>query len=79
LIEKFTRRGDKVVDYEFTVIDPKAYTDKLTAVVAMFQTEDEIFEYACHEGNYGMINILQGQRVEDGTWDYENSRAIQPQ
>ncbi|TFH75420.1 hypothetical protein E3V39_04705 [Gammaproteobacteria bacterium LSUCC0112] len=79
LIERFTRRGDKVVDYEFTVIDPKAYTDKLTAVVAMFQTEDEIFEYACHEGNYGMVNILQGQRVEDGTWDYENNRAIQPQ
>jgi len=79
LIEKFTRRADNVVDYEFTVIDPKAYTDKITAVVAMFQTEDEIFEYACHEGNYGMINILQGQRVEDGTWDYENNRAMLPQ
>lgn len=76
LIEKFTRRSDSVVDYEFTVIDPLAYEDKLTAVVAMFQTEDEIFEYACHEGNYGMVNILQGQRVEDGTWDYDNNRAI---
>ena len=76
LIEKFTRRSDSVVDYEFTVIDPLAYEDKLTAVVAMFQTEDEIFEYACHEGNYGMVNILQGARVEEGTWDYENHRAI---
>lgn len=76
LIEKFTRRSDSVVDYEFTVIDPLAYEDKLTAVVAMFQTDDEIFEYACHEGNYGMVNILQGQRVEDGTWDYDNNRAI---
>ena len=65
-----------MVDYEFTVIDPLAYEDKLTAVVAMFQTDDEIFEYACHEGNYGMVNILQGQRVEDGTWDYDNNRAI---
>ncbi|MDO8907942.1 MAG: hypothetical protein Q7W55_05505 [Pseudohongiella sp.] len=79
LIEKFTRRADNVVDYEFTVIDPKAFTDKITAVVAMFKTDDEIFEYACHEGNYGMINILQGQRVEDGTWDYENSRATRVQ
>lgn len=79
LIERFTRRADNVVDYEFTVIDPKAFTDKITAVVPMFQTEDEIFEYACHEGNYGMVNILQGQRVEDGTWDYENNRAMLPQ
>jgi len=45
----------------------------------MFKTEDPIFEYACHEGNYGMINILQGQRVEDGTWDYENNRAVRAQ
>lgn len=76
LVEKFTRRGADVVDYEFTVIDPKAFTDKITGVVPMFRGEGEMFEYACHEGNYGMINILQGQRVEDGTWDYENSRAI---
>jgi hypothetical protein len=79
LIERFTRRADNVVDYEFTVIDPKAFTDKVTAVVPMFKTEDPIFEYACHEGNYGMINILQGQRVEDGTWDYENNRAVRAQ
>jgi hypothetical protein len=76
LIERFTRRGPEVVDYEFTVIDPKAYTDKITGVVPMFRAEGEMFEYACHEGNYGMVNILQGQRVEDGTWDYENNRAI---
>jgi len=76
LIEKFTRRGPDVVDYEFTVIDPKAFTDKITGVVPMFRADGEMFEYACHEGNYGMVNILQGQRVEDGTWDYENNRAI---
>lgn len=79
LIEKFTRRADNIVEYEFTVIDPKAFTDKVTAVVPMVKTEDPIYEYACHEGNYGMINILQGQRVEDGTWDYENNRAMRAQ
>ena len=42
----------------------------------MFRADGEMFEYACHEGNYGMVNILQGQRVEDGTWDYENNRAM---
>jgi hypothetical protein len=76
LIEKFTRTADDIVEYEFTVIDPQAYQDKFTGVVPMFRSEDVLYEYACHEGNYGMINILQGQRVEDGTWDYDNNRAI---
>lgn len=79
LIEKFTRRGEDLVDYEFTVIDPHAFEDKITGVVPMFRADGEMFEYACHEGNYGMVNLLQGQRVEDGTWDYENHRAIRPE
>jgi hypothetical protein len=78
LIEKFTRTSEGIVEYEFTVIDPKAFEDKIVGVVPMFRTEDDLFEYACHEGNYGMVNILQGQRVEDGTWDYENNRATRP-
>lgn len=78
LIEKFTRTADNIVEYEFTVIDPKAFEDKIVGIVPMFRTEDDLFEYACHEGNYGMVNILQGQRVEDGTWDYENNRAVRP-
>lgn len=76
LIEKFTRTGDNVVEYEFTVIDPKSFEDKIVGIVPMFRADGEMFEYACHEGNYGMINLLQGQRVEDGTWDYENHRAV---
>ena len=76
LIEKFTRTADDIVEYEFTVIDPMAFEDKFTGVVPMFRSEEVLYEYACHEGNYGMVNILQGQRVEDGTWDYDNNRAI---
>ncbi len=76
LIEKFTRTADDIVEYEFTVIDPLAFEDKFTGVVPMFRSEEVLYEYACHEGNYGMVNILQGQRVEDGTWDYDNNRAI---
>lgn len=75
LIEKFTRTSDNIVEYEFTVIDPLAFEDKIVGVVPMVQSDEPLFEYACHEGNYGMVNILQGQRVEDGTWDYENNRA----
>lgn len=76
LIEKFTRRSDSIVDYEFTVIDPDAYQDKIVGTFPLVATNEQIFEYACHEGNYGMYNILQGQRVEDGTWDRENNRVI---
>jgi len=40
----------------------------VTVLVPMHKTEDELYEYACHEGNYGMVNILRGARVEEGTW-----------
>jgi hypothetical protein len=76
LVERFTRMGQDRVDYQFTVNDPKAFTSSLTAEIPMFRADGELFEYACHEGNYGLINVLQGARVEEGTWDYENSRAI---
>jgi hypothetical protein len=77
LTERFTRVADRVVEYEFTIEDPKAFTDKIVGVFPMFSEDDAIlFEYACHEGNYGMVNILQGERVTDGTWDYENHRAM---
>ncbi len=77
LTERFTRVSDTVVEYEFTVDAPNAFEDKIVGVFPMFEEEGSIlYEYACHEGNYGMVNILQGQRVEDGTWDYENHRAM---
>jgi len=41
----------------------------------MFKVDGILYEYACHEGNYGLVNVLQGARVEEGTWDYENNRA----
>lgn len=76
LVERFTRAGEDRVDYQFTVQDDKAFTEPVTALVPMFRTDGVLFEYACHEGNYGLVNVLQGARVEEGTWDYENARAI---
>lgn len=65
LTERFTRVGPYTVDYEFTVDDPSTYTDKFTAVVPMTKVAGLLYEYACHEGNYGMVNILRGARVQD--------------
>ena len=65
LTEKFTRTAFGTVDYEFTIDDPSTFTDKITAVVPMTKVAGQLYEYACHEGNYGMFNILRGKRMED--------------
>ena len=65
LTEKFTRAAFGTVDYEFTIDDPSTFTDKITAVVPMTKVAGQLYEYACHEGNYGMFNILRGKRMED--------------
>ncbi len=65
LTERFTRVGPYTVDYEFTIDDPSTFTDKITATVAMTKVAGQLYEYACHEGNYGMVNILRGARREE--------------
>ena len=65
LTEKFTRVAYDTVDYEFTIDDPSTFTDKITAIVPMIKMAGQIYEYACHEGNYGMLNTLRGARVSE--------------
>ena len=47
------------------VKDPATFTDRITAIVPMTKVRGQLYEYACHEGNYGMVNILRGQRMEE--------------
>ena len=65
LTERFTRVGEHTVDYQFTVDDPATFTDSFTAIVSMTKVGGQLYEYACHEGNYGMFNILRGARVQE--------------
>lgn len=65
LTERFTRVGFDTVNYEFTIDDPSTFTDKITAIVPMTKVGGQLYEYACHEGNYGMFNIIRGKRVEE--------------
>jgi len=58
LIERFRRTGPKTVSYEFTVTDPTTWTSPWTVTFPMTRTTDPVYEYACHEGNYGLLNIL---------------------
>ena len=63
LIERFTRVDDGTVRYEFTIDDPTTFTKQWTVAIPMARTDDLIYEYACHEGNYGIVNMLSGARV----------------
>ena len=53
------------VDYEFTVDDPSTFEDKVVVKVPMAKVDGQLYEYACHEGNYGMVNILRGERISE--------------
>jgi hypothetical protein len=65
LIEKLNRIGPDVLEYSVTFNDPGAYTAPYTRILNFDKSEDEIYEYACHEGNYGMLNILSGARAQE--------------
>ena len=65
VVERFTRRGPDAIDYRVTVDDPAFYAAPWTAAVPMTTRQGPLFEYACHEGNYGMPGILAGHRAEE--------------
>jgi len=63
VIERFTRTDANTLSYEFTVNDPTTWTRAWTGQVPWQRDTGPIFEYACHEGNYGMVHLLKGARV----------------
>ena len=63
--EKFTRLNANTLKYEVTVNDPETYTQPWTATLFMKQSKDQIYEYACHEGNEAMTGTLNGERVKE--------------
>jgi len=66
LIERFTRTAPGTIHYEFTVDDPATFTAQWTAALNLdAQPGYQIYEYACHEGNYGLRNMLSASRADD--------------
>ena len=65
LIERFTRVDKDTLLYEFTADDPTTWTRKWTAQIPMLRNPERIYEYACHEGNYGMEGILSSARATE--------------
>jgi len=67
LTERFTRTGAHALTYEFTVDDPTIWTRPWTAMVPWTSASGDIYEYACHEGNYSLANMLSAARFEENT------------
>ena len=66
LVERFRRVDAKTVRYEVTVSDPTTFSRPWTAMLNLrASTQPDVFEYACHEGNYAMRNILSGARAAE--------------
>ena len=64
LVERFRLVGEDTLEYEYTLTDPVTFTRPFTAVMPM-QRGVAIYEYACHEGNYGLHNVLAGAREQE--------------
>ena len=62
VIERFTRTAENEILYEFTIEDEQAYSQPWTAQIPLRPAEGQLYEYACHEGNYALPGILAGAR-----------------
>ena len=65
VIERFTRTDADSIAWEITVDDPGAWSEPWTAMIRLRHSNDALYEYACHEGNYGLRDILAGARAEE--------------
>jgi hypothetical protein len=65
IVERFTRVDAKTLRYQFTIDDPTTWTRPWTGEYTWPATNDLIYEYACHEGNYALENILRGARLKE--------------
>lgn len=70
LVERFRMVDANTIDYQFTIDDPATYTRPFTVGIPMQRRDtidplNHLFEYACHEGNHGMVNLLRGARANE--------------
>jgi hypothetical protein len=65
VVERFTRTGADTIQYRFTIDDPTAFTRPWTGEIAMSRAPGPIYEYACHEGNYSLANMLSAARAQE--------------
>ena len=65
ITEYFTRTDQDSIEYKFTIDDPTTWTKPWSAIIPLNHTEGPMFEYACSEGNNGIVNMLAGARAAE--------------
>ena len=75
LVERFTRVADDTIEWEFTVDDPTTWTRSWTGTLPFSLIEGPVYEFACHEGNYSLINILAGARATENAAKATNTES----
>jgi hypothetical protein len=75
LTERFHRLDSDTLLYQFTVDDPETFTRSWTVEIPLTRTPGPIFEYACHEGNYGMRGVLSGARAQEKAIEESNKKS----
>ncbi|HLX46144.1 MAG TPA: hypothetical protein VKR43_22015 [Bryobacteraceae bacterium] len=65
VVERFRRLDDETLVYQFDVDDPTAFTRPWKGELTMSASSGPIYEYACHEGNYGLVGVLRGERAAE--------------
>jgi hypothetical protein len=66
LVERFTRVGPQSLRYQYTVSDPQTWTSSWSVDSVIPKIEPPLYEFACHEQNYGVMNVVRGAQVRDG-------------
>ena len=78
LIERFKRADSDTLIYEFTITDPTVWTKPWSVSLPMTRSNGPLYEYACHEGNYDMRNILSGARALERAGDAPVKTGSEP-
>ena len=65
LTERYTRVSKDFINWELTVDDPATWTKPWTFMIRLKRSDDQLYEYACHEGNHSMVGMLAGARAKE--------------
>jgi len=66
IVERFTRVNENAINYRFTIEDPSHWTRPFSGEFPFVRTDEKLYEFACHEGNYSVPNMLSGARAQEG-------------
>ena len=67
LVERLTKVGPRLISYVYTITDPDTFSAPVSVSLPLTKVDAQLYEYACHEGNYGMANMLKAARARDAT------------